>query len=541
MLYLLPQIIERTAEKFPTKEAFRFRDQALTYRQLEERMNALANTLIEQGVQRGDRVGIYMHKSLECAIAIYGIMRAGAAYVPLDPAAPTERIAFILRDCAISRLITGQSVGSKLKQLTAYDTPLICTIGLDNADALPWKALSWDDVNSASVAAPSGAESSASMEQDLAYIIYTSGSTGEPKGIMHTHHSGLSYARMAATLYGLTHEDRLSNFPPLHFDQSTFDYFSGALVGATTIIIPDEVRMLPASLSQLIEDEQISIWYSVPFALIQLLLRGALEEHDLSSLRWIIYGGEPFPPKYLKALQAQWPQAIFSNCYGPAEVNQVSYYHIPQLVDRRSGDGASGAESDEPIPIGQICANMDALVVDGEGQPVAQGEVGELLMRTPTMMTGYWNRPDLNERAFYMQNADGDQQLRYYRTGDLVRVADDGNYEFLGRKDRQIKTRGYRVELDEVEIALLSHTSVEEAAIYPLPDEEIGNLIRGAVILRVGEELKISALMKHLMTRIPPYALPAQIDLVDQFPRTTSGKIDRRALQREAMQMDDRR
>ena len=536
MQYLIPQIIEETAKRFPTKEAFRFRDESLTYAQLETRMNALANTLIDQGVQRGDRVGIYMHKALECAVAIYGIMQAGAAYVPLDPSAPPERTAFILRDCNISHIATGQSMIGKLKQLAAQESPLSCTVGLDDGSDLPWKSLSWTDVNSASGIAPATPEAqlrgrrikqpSAHMEQDLAYIIYTSGSTGEPKGIMHTHHSGLSYARMAATLYGLTDEDRLSNFPPLHFDQSTFDYFSGALVGATTIIIPDEVRMLPASLSQLIADEQISIWYSVPFALIQLLLRGALEEHDLSCLRWIIYGGEPFPRKHLMALQALWPQAIFSNNFGPAETNQVSYYHIPKL----SGD------SDEPIPIGQICANMDALIVDGEDKPVARGEVGELLMRTPTMMHGYWNRPDLNARVFTAHTTDGGQQLRYYRTGDHVRIGDDGNYEFLGRMDRQIKTRGYRVELDEIEAALLSHESVEEAAAYPLPDEDIGNLIKGAVILKPGADLKVSTLMKHLMTRIPPYAVPAQIDLVDDFPRTTSGKIDRRALQKEAME-----
>jgi amino acid adenylation domain-containing protein len=308
------------------------------------------------------------------------------------------------------------------------------------------------------------------MEQDLAYIIYTSGSTGEPKGIMHTHASGLSYARMAADLYELTNDDVLSNFPPLHFDQSTFDYFSGPLVGATTVIIPEEHRLLPASLSQLMQDERMTVWYSVPFALIQLLLRGALEERDLSSLRWIIFGGEPFPVKYLRALQGLLPDAIFSNNYGPAETNQVMFYHVPPL----------DSDFDQQIPIGTLCPNMDCMVVDDNGEQVHLGDVGELLMRTPTMMDGYWDGADLNERAFFTQERTGGLRERYYRTGDLVQLRADGMYDFLGRKDRQIKTRGYRVELDEIESVLLLHPDVQEAGVFAIPNDEAGQLVHAA-------------------------------------------------------------
>ncbi|MBV7333006.1 amino acid adenylation domain-containing protein [Chloroflexi bacterium TSY] len=519
-MHLLSEIIEHSAAKFPHHVAFRFKNQFITYAILDQQTNHLANALRSLGIEQGDRVGIYMPKCLECATAIYGIMRAGAAYVPLDPTAPVQRIAAIIEDCGIQHIITHHSKQRQLKQLAASGTTPQTAIGIDNDVELPYTTLSWTDIYDQFDNAELRTQNSEHLTQDsLAYIIYTSGSTGEPKGIMHTHASGLAYAQMAADLYGLTHVDRLSNFPPLHFDQSTFDFFSGPLVGATTVIIPDEVKLLPASLAQLIADEELTIWYSVPFALIQLLLRGALEQHNLSSLRWIIYGGEPFPLKHLHRLMELMPRARFSNNYGPAEVNQCTYYHMPPLPFDSTD-----------IPIGQPCPNMEPLVVDDEDHPVAVGEVGELLMRTPTMMRGYWQRPERNAKAFYYRENENGTQDRFYRTGDLVQMGAEGNYHFLGRKDRQVKTRGYRVELDEVEAVLLSHDAVEEGAVFPVSDQDGNTLIKSAVIFKEGEMVKTSALFQHLAQRLPAYALPSTIRIVNQFPRTTSGKIDRRAL-----------
>ncbi len=517
MIYVLSQIIENSATQYPDKDAFRFHDQSLTYAELKARMNQLAQALQAKGVRRGDRVGIFLHKSLESAIAIYGIMHAGAAYVPLDPKMPPSRLEFILRDCEIRHLISEPSKVKTLQKV-AGNTPLEWVIGVENIEA-PLQAVSWDMVYQL----PETSPEVNLIEQDMAYLMYTSGSTGEPKGMVHTHKSGLSYAKLAADVYELTDEDRLSNFPPLHFDQSTFDYFSGPLVGATTVIIPEEYTLIPASLSELMERERLSVWYSVPFALIQLLLRGALESRDLSSLRWILYGGEPFPPKHMQALMDLWPNAQFSNVYGPAEVNQCTIYNIPKPL-----------ALDQPIPIGTIWPNTEGLIVDEDDEGVAVGEVGELLIRTPTMMQGYWRRPDLNERAFYYRAQPSGQQDVFYRTGDLVQVRPDGLMDFLGRKDRQVKTRGYRVELDEVEAALLSHDLVEEAAVFPVTNDEGTKNIHAAVICRNGEVLKKSQLIKHLSGQLARYAIPTQIDMKQDFPRTSSGKIDRRALQAEA-------
>lgn len=520
--YLLHHAIDRSAERYAERPAFRYLSTSLSYAELVERANKLAWGLVGEGIKRGDRVGIFLHKSLESPLAVYAIMKAGAVYVPLDPGAPVSRLRKTIQQCGIRCLITHTQKEQDTLALLDGETPLECVIGLAALDRPGIRSLGWDSFDAA---AGNRAPDTGMMEQDLAYIMYTSGSTGAPKGIMHTHASGLSYARMAADTYAITHEDRLSNHSPLHFDMSTLDYFSGPLRGACTVIIPEAHTKLPASLSGLIEDEGLTIWYSVPFALIQLLLRGNIEKRDLSSLRWVLFGGEPFPPKYLHALRRLWPLARFSNVYGPAEVNQCTYYHLP-------GDEP---ESDIPLPIGRVWPNAEGLVVDDSDQPVARGECGELLIRTPTMMRGYWEQPNLNKRVFYRRTAAGGASNVFYRTGDLVQDRGDGVFTFLGRKDRQIKIRGYRVELDEVESVLAAHRRVEEAAAYIVTGSEDSNSIQAAVILKSRQDGIADEIRQHCVQQLPWYAVPESILLLESFPRTTSGKIDRRALQRQVI------
>jgi amino acid adenylation domain-containing protein len=521
MVYLLSQIVDRSAEKFPDRSAFRFYGESLNYSELSSRSNQLARTLAEQGVRRRDRVGIFMNKCIEMPLTVHGIMKAGAAYVPIDPEAPVARLKYIIQHCGIQVLIAQASKVKILSDIIA-ETELDCLVGIDETSGLTIRTVPWQEVYDASSQTP---DSGPMTEQDLAYIMYTSGSTGEPKGIMHTHHSGLSYAKLSAETYQVCEKDILGNHSPLHFDMSTFEFFSGPLKGACTVLIPEEYTKLPASLSNLIADEHLTIWYSVPFALIQLLLRGAMETRDLSALRWILFGGEPFPVGYLRELMIRLPNARFSNVYGPAEVNQCAFYHIPKPPEK----------GEDSVPIGQIWAISEGLVIDQHDQPVDPGTTGELMIRSPTMMQGYWNREDLNQRAFYYRTPFPGYQETFYRTGDLVQLTETGNYKYLGRKDRQIKTRGYRVELDEIETALSSHKQIEEAAAFPLPDSEGSTLISAGVTLKDNQKVTESELMKYLKTKLPWYAVPRRIDIVKAFPRTSSGKIDRRALQHQAV------
>ncbi|MEM9775055.1 MAG: amino acid adenylation domain-containing protein [Chloroflexota bacterium] len=516
MINTLPQIIKKSVQDAPQQTAFKFDDNQLSYAELWSKMNQLARALQYNGVKRGDRVGIYLHKSLESMISVFGILQAGAAYVPIDPHLPLDRLAFILEDCGIQHLISQPSKSSNISTV-ADQTKLKCVIGAGNLHNVT-TCLSWSDV----YRLDNSEVKNRLMEQDIAYIMYTSGSTGTPKGIIHTHQSGLTYAQMAAAEYQLSADDRLSNFPPLHFDQSIFDIFSGTLAGATVVIIPEEYMKFPASLSELIEDEHLTIWYSVPFALIQLLLHGVLEERNLTSLRWVLYGGEPFPPKHMRGLQQAWTNARFSNVYGPAEVNQCTAFAIPPLAK----------DQNEPIPIGRIWPNADGLIVDEENKVVPTGEAGELLVRAPTMMQGYWNRPDLNTKAFFYDQHDGDVQHKYYRTGDLVQELPDGELLFLGRKDRQVKVRGYRIELDEIEAALADHEAVAEAASYIKLDSSENKTLEAAVTLKSGLQIDQMALRLHLQQKVPKYAIPEKIVILQDFPRTGSGKINRRELQK---------
>lgn len=520
MLFTIPQAVDIGAEKHPRREAVRFCGQSLTYGELATRSGELACLLTDQGVRRHDRVGVLLEKSVETAVAIYGIMKAGAAYVPLDPAAPVARLAFTLRDCGIRHVVSQERQAKTLRGLAAEGADLECVVGAGPVDGLNARSVSWEEVREASDTRPPCVPS---IDQDLAYIIYTSGSTGSPKGIMHTHASGLSFARWAAEAYSLAGTDRLSNQSPLHFDMSIFDFFAGAVAGATTVIIPDEYMKLPASYSKLLEDERISVFFTVPFALTQLLLRGVLEKRELDALRWVIFGGEIVPTKHLRALMKRWPQARFSNMYGPAETNGCTFWHVTPLPE----------DSDAVIPIGRECPNMEALVLGEEEQPVGPGETGELLMRGATLMLGYWGRPDLNEKAFYRHALPGGVDKVYYRTGDLVEILPDGGYRFLGRKDRQIKIRGYRIELDEVEAAIVARPEVEETAVYAI-DAGHGPHIEALIRVKPGMHLETSVLVDDLRTRLPPYALPSRIDLADDFPRIASRKIDYMALRKQA-------
>jgi amino acid adenylation domain-containing protein len=517
MSYLIHEYLDSVADANPGRYAAWFLDDRLTYGELTRRSNQLARTLIDRGVARHDRVGIYMDKSINTPVAMYGIMKAGAAYVPLDPASSPDRVLGVIRDCGIRHLVSAASKLRKVRGLARLDSGLHCIVGLDHQDDLPFECIGWDDIG---LANDRPVERKV-IESDLAYIIYTSGSTGSPKGIMHTHYSGLSFARWAVREYGLHADDRLSNHAPLHFDLSIFDYFAAVVAGAGTVIIPEEHTKLPASYSQLLADHAVTVLFTVPFALIQMSLRGSLDKRDLRSLRWAIFGGEPFPPNYLRDLMRQLPHVKFDNMYGPAEVNGCTHYTITEPPK-------------ESIPIGPIADCAEALIVDKHGVEVCVGAVGELLVRTPTMMQGYWQRKNLNDQAFYRQVSEGGRENVFFRTGDLVQELDDGNFRFVGRKDRQVKVRGYRVELDEVELALASTDGVEEAAAYLVEDHEGAKLVGAQVTLQSAGVVDKAEVLGHLKKRLPWYAVPADLRISTEFPRTRTGKIDRRALAAEA-------
>lgn len=510
MITILPQIIENAAKKFPDKEAFRFGNNALSFVELNIKTDQLAGHLITSGVKKGDRIGVYMNRCLETVIAIYGIMKAGAAYVPLDAMAPHDRTLFLLENCGINILVTTPLQTKRIRKLVEKKSLLKQVIGL--SEELGISVVSWDTIFSSTVSQEIAVEIT---ESDLAYIMYTSGSTGAPKGIMHSHRSGLAYAKLSSDLYDIKPEDRVANHAPLHFDISTFGYFSAPLKGATTVIISDAHTKLPVSLAELIHEEQLTIWYSVPLALIQLYVSGALDNYDLNSLRWVIYGGENFTVKYLRKLMLQWPNARFSNSYGPAEVNQCTFYHIKEIP-----------VSNDYIPIGQVWGANEYKILDEVNSEVANGEAGEFVVNSLTMMLGYWNNEELTKKSIFTTVGKNNEEISFYRTGDLVRTNTDGNLVFLGRNDRQIKLRGYRVELDEIEAVLKLHHEVKEASVCVLELKNDKKIVAAVLPLKNKKTLDAESVRAFIKKHLPVYALPDTIEILLEFPKTSSGKTD---------------
>lgn len=516
MIHLLHQSVSEHARHRPDHDAFRCREERLSYQELDTKSNQLANYLISLGVKPSDRVGIYLTKSIKIPISTFGIMKAAAAYVPIDPSSKAERLSYILENCGINILITNDAKLKTIEQLDLSDCPLKRVIGISENRSSNFQTATWQAVFQTDSAIPTVP----CCEEDLAYVMYTSGSTGAPKGLMHTHSSGMTYARHSADLYSVTHDDVLGNHAPLHFDISTFEYLTGPLVGATTVLIPEEAMLFPSALSELVQEERLSFWYSVPLALIQLLTRGSMEDYDLSSLRWVLFGGEPFPPKYLKELIKKLPNARFCNLYGPAEVNQCSYHHIPK--DRPLDD--------QPIPIGQIWPAAHHLLLDADEQIIDAEGSGELLISSASMMQGYWGRPDLNAKAFYIGEPVSGFTRRYYRTGDILRRDSQGILHFIGRRDRQIKLRGYRIELDEVEAAFTRQEEVEEAAAILMEDEQGEKYILAVASTVPDNQLDPKRALQAAKAALPSYAVPQQLLPTNEFPRTGSGKIDRTKL-----------
>ncbi len=515
MAYILQQLLTKSAARNPEKVAVWARGRSLTYRELQEQSNQLAHLLRENGVKRGDRVGIYFPKCVESIVCMFGALKAGAVYVPLDPQAPPDRIAYIIGNCGIRTLLTNheKSQGLDAATLRSLDQCVLTDQSARTGYAertIPWKTLSQFPATE-----PTGLDLT---ETDLAYILYTSGSTGRPKGVMLSHQNALTFVEWCAETFQIRSEDRLSNHAPLHFDLSVFDVYNSIEAGATLYLITEDLALFPASLANFIETKGITVWYSVPSALTLLLLHSNLNPDKIRQLRTILFAGEVFPMKYLRQLAELLPNAELYNLYGPTETNVCTYYKVER-------GQLAGMDN---LPIGKACANTEVFAVNDKDQIVAApGEVGELYVRGPAVTYGYWADAEKTRKMVVPNRFQAHFEENMYRTGDLVTLMDDGNYAFLGRRDSMIKSRGYRIELGEIETALLSHPGVKEAAAIAVPDEVVGNRIRAVVSAHESHFLKAAELQQYCGARIPKYMIPELIEFRESLPKTSTGKIDR--------------
>jgi amino acid adenylation domain-containing protein len=532
MAYLLQHLLIESAVRFPNNQAVRFEGDSLTYSELDRQSNQVARALRSLGVKRGDRVGIYVNKSLGSVISIFGVLKASGVYVPLDPNAPIQRLAYIARNCDIQIILTSSKKLLTLPDLLSEGTPIKGAVITDNNDdpavSMPEnvKVIGWNEVVNLD---ESPVSDQGTIETDLAYILYTSGSTGDPKGVMISHRTIFTFINWCYEKFQVNARDRVTSHAPIHFDLSTFDIFVTCKAGGTIVLIPEKLSIFPLKLVQLLQDEQITITYMVPSILSMMVNYGKLDQHDLSSLRSILFAGEVFQIKYLRQLMAAIPQADYFNLYGPTETNVCTYYKVqPKDIE---------PDCTQPVPIGIACENIEVFAADESGKLVTQtGVEGELWVRGSCVAAGYWGDPEKTAKRFVHNHFQTHFDEVAYRTGDMVTLDEDGiNWIFIGRRDHMIKSRGYRIELGEIEAALYGHTGVKEAAVIALPDELVGNRIKAFVVPLKMNGLSVKELQSYCSQKLPRYMVPEIIEFMDGLPKTSTGKVNRPELARELL------
>jgi amino acid adenylation domain-containing protein len=489
----------------------------LTYRELGVISALLRDRLVHLGVGDGDRVGVCLRKSADSVASLLGSLRAGAGYVPSDPTAPASRNAYIFASAGAKVVLVEaryyDALSSELYKIAARPK-LLCIDGVGGAAALV-KCLR--ELDGAEPAAPvTDAQVSADA---LAYILYTSGSTGRPKGVTLSHRNACSFVDWCSEAFTPSEDDRFSAHAPFHFDLSILDLWVSLKHGASLAIIDEELGKEPARLAKYISDARISIWYSAPSILSLLAQHGGLPHYDYSNLRAVLFAGEVFHIAPLRTLRKLWPHPRFYNLYGPTETNVCTYHEVLGTIpdDRR-----------DPYPIGKVCSHLRARVVNDSGEDASPADEGELCIAGPAVTSGYWGQPELTTAAF-LSDAVG---TAWYKTGDLVSLDEMGDYKYLGRRDRMVKKRGYRVELGEIEVCLHQNSDVREAAVVAIPDGEYGILLRAHLGTENGVRLSLIKLKQFCAGLLPLYMVPDQFVFHASLPKTSTGKTDYQALAR---------
>ena len=499
----------------------------------------LATRLARWGTGRGDRVGLWLPKSLQTVTAIHGILRSGAAYVPVDPTGPALRAASIFAAAGVKAVVVDSSLAAALCDAWRGPGPLprlILAVMKETEqpharspqpDGTPPAGSAVGDAHWTEIMADDAPSPLAPCRDpdDLAYILFTSGSTGQPKGVMLSHANAFTFLDWCQeTLGPWADDDRFSSHAPFHFDLSVFDLFVSCCNAATLVLIGESLAKEPELLGEFLSAGRISVWYSAPSILALLTRHGHLDCPGSAAPRLVLFAGEVFPVGPMRRLRQLWPEARLWNLYGPTETNVCTAHPIPAAIpDDRT----------EPYPIGTVCPPLRARVVDEEGQDVPAGALGELVIAGPGVMRGYFGQPELTARAFFIDA----EELRWYRTGDLV--VDDGAscYQFHGRRDRMVKKRGYRIELGEIESALYRHDSVDRAAVVARADES-GVSIAAFVALKPDQKRSIIAMKRHCTVYLPNYMVPDTITFMSSLPATSTDKVDYQRL--GAMAADQR-
>jgi clorobiocin biosynthesis protein CloN4 len=474
----LQRYVLNAVARHPGRPAIHGSDGPVSYAELDRSSRRLAHALRAAGVGRGDRVVIWREKSADAVVAMQAALRLGAAYVPAEGSTPARRVAAMARDCSARVVCTTDDRAARL------EPDIRCLRATAGDDEEP--------INEP--AAP----------DDLAYILYTSGSTGAPKGVCISHRNALAFVDWAVDLLKPGPEDRFVSHAPFTFDLSVLDLYVAFAGAASVHLVEAELAYAPQQLVNFLYQRGITVWYSVPSALMLMMRDGRLLDRPApEALRAVLFAGEPFPIDRVRQLAAWSPARLF-NLYGPTETNVCAYREV----------GPEDLGRDRPVPIGTASSGDTVHAVTAAGTVAGPGEEGELIVEGPTVMLGYWGK---------------EPQRGPYRTGDIVRLLRSGDYDYVGRRDHLVKVRGHRIELGEVEAALSAHQAVAETAAV-VTGSGLEARLKVYVVPAKGRDPGVLELKRHIAQRLPRYMIADEVHLVGELPRTDNGKVDRRAL-----------
>ncbi|QHE85934.1 non-ribosomal peptide synthase/polyketide synthase [Hydrogenophaga sp. BPS33] len=493
-------LIEQRVREAPDHEAVVSGQQRISYKELNRRANRVAHQLRRLGVKPDVRVGICMERSVELVVAYLAVLKAGGAFVPLDPELPSERLAFLLHDTSAPVVLTQAHLKERLPASVGA-TP--CQFLELPPDAGPATGPLEDDLDPVCVNAP----------DDLAYVIYTSGSTGQPRGVMVPHRALSNHALWQVDKLSMAPHDRLLQKTTISFDASISDFYHPLLAGSTIVMAEPGMHRDTGYLIRAIRDERITQLVLVPSQ-----LQALLDDPDFANcrdLRWVCSGGEALSLELAQRFRLQLPHAILGNFYGPSEAT----------IDTTLFEATGPLKDADTVPIGRPVANAQCYVLDACGELMPAGAVGELHIGGAGLARGYLNRPDLTAALFVPHPFE--QGQRVYRTGDLVRWLPDGQLEYIGRRDFQVKIRGVRMELGEIEAALKSLPGVRQAVV--LVREDVADL-KQLVAYVVGEQTDPPTLRQALRQQLPEAMVPSAIVPLPELPTLPNGKLDRAAL-----------
>jgi amino acid adenylation domain-containing protein len=469
----------------------------VTYGELAQDVALRRESLRRAGVAPGDRVAILLPKSIATVETILAILAVDAVYVPLNARAQPAQIARVLADIRPKLLVTDRD---QVEAILAIAPELRIAVPAGNGAEFEFVPPRYPLPGAERVA-----------PEQIAAVLYSSGSTGEPKGIMLSHANIASFVDWAVRTFDMHAEDRLASHAPLYFDLSLFDIF-GALARHATLCLLDETSALfPGQVRDFVDANRISIWYSVPSALMRLQERHAFQ--GLQSLRLVLFAGEVFPTPILRRLMADLPTPEYVNLYGPTETNVCTYHRLPGVP----------REDTETLPIGRACEHLEVTIRDAQGHALPADATGEICVAGPAVMQGYWQRPALTEETRLAANVDS------YRTGDYGTRTSGGLFHFVGRRDQQVKLRGHRIELMALESVMHTHPDVKEAAACVLPDARSGGVLT-IFLAPFGAAPARGEVLNFIAERLPPAYRPDRIEVVEALPRTANGKCDRTAL-----------